>query len=360
VLAVTDAPDFAGAERYLLTLATVARDRGRAAVAVALPAGHPEVAAPFTAAGIEVLAVAGLRRRPATGPVRALRGLLRERPFTGLLVNLTDQGDNRAALAAAALTRSVPSVAVLHLWVPARPRWRRPAYAAALRAAGALVTPGDGTAADVRRLGLAPTVIRNGLSVPRLVSRAEARAELGLAADGVFIGGIGRLEPQKGWDLLADALPLLAARHPAARAVVVGDGPQRDELVRRGLLVPGGRPDAARLLRAFDVVAVPSRYESHALVPIEAALAGVACVLADIPGVRESASPVSRLVPPGDPAALAAGLAAVLDDPVAAEALARSAAPAAAHRHDPVRMVEATLDLLLRAGPGPAGPGSAR
>lgn len=339
VMLVSDALGVAGAERVL---ATVAASPAARFVAV-LPAANTGLADCLRHAGAEVLPIPHLDRRPRPTAVRALVAATRRHRPAGVLVNLTDQGDGQAALGAARLWRT-PTAVCLHLWVPGRPAWRAPLYRAALRGPWRVVTPGAGTAADLATIGVAATVVPNGLHPPALVERSEARRRLGLPGDAVVVGGIGRLTDQKGWDLLATAWAAIARRgSPGLRAAVIGEGPQRRELEAAGIDVLGEVADAACLLRAFDVIVVPSRFEAHALVPIEAALAGTPAVLADIAGIRESAGAGARLVPPGDPAALASAVCEVLADLAAWTATAAGAVTSATARHDPGRMVEALL-----------------
>ena len=117
---------------------------------------------------------------------------------------------------------------------------------------------------EARALGLAPPgrthVIVNGVdaaAIRALAGRAPlTRAGLGLRADALVVATVARFDPVKGLDVLLRALPLLAARVPAAQLLIVGDGPERERLHALAREVaPGGRvvfagavPDAARLL----------------------------------------------------------------------------------------------------------------
>jgi glycosyltransferase involved in cell wall biosynthesis len=147
---------------------------------------------------------------------------------------------------------------------------------------------------------------------------------LGVESASAVVGAVGRLVRQKGFDTLLAALPALLARRPGTQLAVVGEGPERESLARlaraRGVgeavVFAGFRPDAPRLLPAFDVLAVPSRREGAPLVTLEAMAAGVPVVASAIPGIDEQITDgvEGLLVPPDDPPALAAALARVLDD----------------------------------------------
>ncbi|WP_407691110.1 glycosyltransferase [Rubrobacter marinus] len=136
---------------------------------------------------------------------------------------------------------------------------------------------------------------------------------------------IARLQPEKGVASFLKAAASVAEELPAARFVVVGDGPMREELhalagrlgVRDRVLFLGFRPDAQALLGLLDVVAVPSVSEGTPLVVLEAMAAGVPVVASSVGGIPDQIRPGSEgiLVPPGDPRALGDGLLEVLRDP---------------------------------------------
>ncbi len=139
---------------------------------------------------------------------------------------------------------------------------------------------------------------------------------------------VGRLHPQKGYDTLIDALPLLGG----VTVAVAGDGPQADELRTRAPQVRwlGRREDVADLLVAADVVVLPSRWEARSLTAQEALRAGRPLVATAVGAVPELVRDGALLVPPGDPQALGAAVRSLLDDPAAAAVLgARGRAVAA-------------------------------
>lgn len=137
---------------------------------------------------------------------------------------------------------------------------------------------------------------------------------------GPTVGTIGRLDTQKGHDVLVRALPRL----PNVTAVVVGDGPERDALtnlaqelgVADRLVLTGWREDARDLLTTFDVFALPSRFEGFPLVVLEAMLASVPVVASDVGSVSEAIvdGETGVLVEAEDAEALAAAIAALVTD----------------------------------------------
>jgi glycosyltransferase involved in cell wall biosynthesis len=96
---------------------------------------------------------------------------------------------------------------------------------------------------------------------------------------------------------------------------------------------------AAEMGRAA-LFAHPSRYEPFGLAPLEAAHAGCALVLADLPELRELWDGAATFVPPGDAAGWASALGALIDDPDRRRASAEAAVARAAD-HGAAAMVAA-------------------
>lgn len=138
---------------------------------------------------------------------------------------------------------------------------------------------------------------------------------------------VGRLTPDKGIAVLADAFEKVAGAQPDARLLVAGAGPERERLER---LAARLGPDRVQLLGRLDetevsallasarVVVLPSlpsvRPEGSPLSAAEAALHGRPLVTSDDPGLEETVRLLGagRCVPAGDVAALADALAQVL------------------------------------------------
>ena len=163
----------------------------------------------------------------------------------------------------------------------------------------------------------------------------EVRAELGLGSDHFRLVTAARLHPQKGLDVLLDAVAVLRRRVPGVRCAVVGEGPleaslrrQVDELGLAGeVVLTGPRADVADLLAAADVVVIPSRWESGPLVLFEALALGrpvVSTPVGAAPALLAEGGDGcgGRLVAVDDPAALAEAVSEVVGDPVGAAAMA--------------------------------------
>jgi glycosyltransferase involved in cell wall biosynthesis len=159
---------------------------------------------------------------------------------------------------------------------------------------------------------------------------------------------VGRLHPQKGYDVLLDALPLLGD----VVVAVAGDGPLRQELEARAPQVRwlGSRDDVADLYAAADVVVLPSVWEARSLTAQEALRAGRPLVATDVGATAALVGDGAVLVPPGDAVALAGAVRRLLDDPAEAGAVAARGAAVAAgwpDEADTVAQVAAVYAELL-------------
>lgn len=174
-------------------------------------------------------------------------------------------------------------------------------------------------------------VVHHGSDQPAVPAdagtRAVARARLGLDVSAPVVGSVANFETKKDHDTLLRAMADLTAsgRYPGLRCVLVGFGPREAELRRRcaalaldgTVLFAGSRDDVPELLPAFDVFAHTPVHEGFGLAPLEAMAAGVPVVATAVDGIGEvlGDDPPGALVPPGDDAAVAKAVAALLDDP---------------------------------------------
>lgn len=209
----------------------------------------------------------------------------------------------------------VPTVFQPHAWsfdaitgpiATAALAWER----AAIRWTDRVICVSDDEAALGRERGVraATTVVPNVVDPgPAPGPRDEARVALGLD-EAPLVVCLGRLAHQKGQDRLLSAWPGVRRLVPEARLVLVGDGPLMAELaeVSRGLddvHLVGPTTDPRRWYDAADVVAVPSRWEGMALVPLEAQAAGRSVVATEATGLAESVPRGTGAIVPGDDAA---------------------------------------------------------
>jgi glycosyltransferase involved in cell wall biosynthesis len=245
--------------------------------------------------------------------LRAVRSL---RPDV-VHANLSSPWSCQYAIAAAALTRR-RIVAVYQLPVPAVSSRQRFSKGVTSLAVARHVGVGERTSREVEiLLGLplgSVATVHNG--VPDIQVDARARP-----CAGPIVGAVGRLEQQKGFDVLLRALRDV----DSATLVVVGDGSERQHLqaLARSLGVEGRvhwhgwSEDARSFLRSFDLLVVPSRFEGFPLVVLEAHLAETAVVATDVGSVAEAVldGETGLLVPPDDAEALTLAIRRLLGDP---------------------------------------------
>jgi glycosyltransferase involved in cell wall biosynthesis len=164
-------------------------------------------------------------------------------------------------------------------------------------------------------------MIPNGVTLAAPPPR-PLRSLVGMSTDAPLIGFVGRLVPQKAPDVFLAAWERIAREVPEAQAVMIGDGTLAP-IVRAAVEGSGGRlswipnlQDAAAHLGDLDVLCLASRFEGAPYVPMEALRAGVPVVVSDVVGNRDVIVPEESglLVPPDDPAALAAAVRRILDD----------------------------------------------
>jgi glycosyltransferase involved in cell wall biosynthesis len=153
------------------------------------------------------------------------------------------------------------------------------------------------------------------------------RADALIPDDAPLIGGAGRIDTWKGFDVLLDAFEVVRASTPDAHLVIAG-GPVTgkewlsEQLATRAATIPGAhwlgpRTDLADVLADLDCFVLASTHpEPYGLVAVEALASGVPVVMTDGGGPREIAAAAApgaaTLVPPADAAALAAAIAARL------------------------------------------------
>jgi len=148
----------------------------------------------------------------------------------------------------------------------------------------------------------------------------------GETLDGLTLLAVGRLDRQKGYDLLVRAFSRVAAKHPGWTLRVAGDGPLRDELAQlTGALSLDDRvvwmgqvADVAGLYAQSNAYVMSSSYEGFPNALCEAMAAGLACVSTDCPSgpadiIRDGEN--GLLVPCDDEHALAAALDRLMADP---------------------------------------------
>jgi glycosyltransferase involved in cell wall biosynthesis len=270
-----------------------------------------------------------------------LRALVRERR-----IDIVHSHEYKTDILAWLLTRCerVTALATVHGWTGHTSRERFLYYPLdrwALRFFPKLIAVSE----DIRQ-----TLVADGVSPDRVVrvlngidhrafvrdrSRADSiRASLALAADDVIVGSVGRLEPQKRFDLLIEAVARLRSTHPTLKLLIVGDGSLRQRLAsqieRLGLSgacrLLGHRTDVVDLHHAFDLFVQSSDYEGTPNAVLEAMAMETPVVATDVGGTGELVRDQidGLVVPAGDVSRLSQAIEEALGD--AATTAVRTAA----------------------------------
>jgi len=343
LVAYTDASRFGGAEQCLATVLALLDPDIRVTVLGTCGPIVAQVAEQRPGASSRVVpaVVRKWHLRPILAHIRTMRNL---RPDV-CHVNLRTPYACQYGLLATTLTPGVRTVAVEHLPLHTDSPFRRWLKKRTSSRLAAHVAVSDSTAraveADAGLEAGSISVIRNG--VP---AEPDGTAGERLAA-GPVVGSTGRIDSQKGFDLLVDALALL----PAVTAVIVGDGAERGALEQRAeragvgdrLIITGWTDRVATLLRGFDVFVLASRFEGLPLSVLEAMEAGLPVVATSVGGVSEAVADgeTGLLVPPEDPVSLAAGVRKLLADEELRRRLGRRGREVWAAEFDAARMAEA-------------------
>jgi glycosyltransferase involved in cell wall biosynthesis len=349
-----------GAENVVLRLARALRDRGDEPIVATLQPGWMTERA--EALGVPVWIAP---QRPGVDLLwvfRFARALRRSRVD---VLHSHEFAMNTFGGAAALLAR-IPAVSTIHgrNWVTGHPR-RGLAYRV-LRRAGIPIVPvsedlagflADGLGVPRARL----EVIHNGIPLPpeppageRAQVRADARVRLGVPRDLALVVAVGNLYPVKDHATLLRALALL----PGARVAIAGRGDQEEPLRRLAAELAladrvhllGLRDDVETVFAAGDVFVQPSLSEGLPLAVLEAMAHGLPVVASRVGGIPEAVvdGESGFLVPSGDPRALAAALARVLDAGDRGAALGAAARARAVAEFSVERMAERYRELYLR------------
>ena len=196
-----------------------------------------------------------------------------------------------------------------------RPVWRRLQQHLARRSTLVLQT-------EASRSAFPPSLRSRAIVIPNPVVPLGHRAQ----RDTRTIVAVGRLVPQKGFDLLLKAFAAIAGAHPDWSLVIWGEGPARDNLEqlrdRLGLagrvFLPGNSNCHGEWAASGSIFVLSSRYEGFPNVLVEAMSAGLAVVSFDCPWgpgdiIRHEQD--GLLIKPEDPACLARGLERLIADP---------------------------------------------
>jgi glycosyltransferase involved in cell wall biosynthesis len=324
LVAYSDATSFGGAEKALANLLEFLDGAFEVAVLAVDEAVGEAVRSVRPGAALHL--VPSPRNKWDAGPilshVRAIRSLRPDIFHANLWTSVRGQYGVFAAL----LAPGVRTVVVEHAPLPTRSSLQRLLKRAVSRRVAEHVAVGKQSARFVEEVvGLPPHSVRtiyNG--VPDVAVEPLPRR-----ADGPVIGSLGRLEPEKGYDVALRALRTL----PGATLVLVGDGSERTRLealarelgVAERVDFAGWSDEARRYLPGFDAFVLPTRSDAFPLAIVEAMLAGLPVVASRVGSISEAVldGETGFLVPPEDEEALAERVRCLLSSSGQARELGR-------------------------------------
>jgi glycosyltransferase involved in cell wall biosynthesis len=186
-------------------------------------------------------------------------------------------------------------------------------------------------------------VIPNGVDAARFAEASPADlVPFGIPRSARTLLFVGRLDFQKGPELLIEAADRVLTAHADAHVLLVGDGPLRARLAAQAqqtavadrIHFAGARSDVPMLMRASYALVLPSRWEGLPNVVLEAMSAGLPVVATAVEGTREvvKSGETGWLVPPDSVDALADALDRLLSHYEGVPAIARRAQDAVQER----------------------------
>jgi glycosyltransferase involved in cell wall biosynthesis len=356
-------PAAGGIRRHVSDLAAGLASRGLG-VEIAAP---PDFSLALPPGATVPLRPVPLSARPH--PLRDLQAARACAAFSRSLDLVHGHGLRGAWIGALAVTSSrKPLLFTAHNLAPAATGLSRLLLKSVIRRAARVICVSRSVAETLAPYGLTPeksVVIPNGVDpalFTRDVDRDEVLRQAGLslpAAEGweapLVVTAVGRLAPEKGFDLLVEAAALAAREADHIYFLLAGAGPEEARLheliARHGLaarfVLAGYAEDVPAILRASDIVAVPSRQEGQGLAALEAMAAGLPVVAARVGGLVETVQDGATgwLFEPGDPTALAAEILRLARDRRMRSQIGDAARSLVEEAYTLDRMIERTIQV---------------
>jgi len=204
------------------------------------------------------------------------------------------------------------------------------------------------------------TLIASGVAAhptpsPDAISREDLLALLQLPSDARLIGALGGISRRKQLRDVVWAEELLRVVRDDVHLLIIGDGPDRQDLMRyrdqvglrKRVHFLGHREDALDLLNHIEMLLLGSRHEGMSYPILEAMAAGLPVICSDIPGNRELVVPeeTGYLVPVGARAGLARYANILLDDTDLAKQLGEAGRARVTSQFSLARMIAAHSSL---------------
>lgn len=361
-----DSLHLGGSENQLVQMA-LRLDRARFKVTVGCLHAEGPLVEPLQKAGIEVVEFdpkGGVGSPSSLWPMLRLSSFLRRKRFD--VVHTFDLYSNLMGLPAAWLARvplRISSRRDLGSWWWYTPSRRR-VLRLILARSHVMVTNSEAARKYVVRENQYPLknirVVRNGIDIEHFASIGAERMQVlpGLSEGDKIVTMVANMNSErKGHAELVGAAGVVCTQVPEAKFVLVGDGRERAGLEQQvqetGLqgkvIFLGRRTDVPEILKCSDLCVLPSWAEGLPNVVMESVAVGKPVVATHVGGIPEIIEDgvSGLLVPPRDPAALAAAIIRLLEDPNLARGMARVALGTLRERFSFSRVIQELEDLYL-------------
>lgn len=351
ILQVCSVTTFGGGERHLADLSHALTDRGHEVYAAAVP-GSPLWTELSFLTGSRMLA---LSRRNYVKNLTGLAAFVRAHKIE--IVHAHAARDYHWGALAVRLASRSRLVLTRHALFPLR-RINKPL----LRSAGRVIAVSNAVAESLRRNGVIESakiaVVHNGIDTDRFAQRAARDAN-----SPFVIGTVGHLAPIKGFDVFIRAAALISRRRKDVRFVIIGEDKSPQMEHRRSLenliaelglneivSMPGWQDDMPAVLSSLTLFVSAARSEPFGLAIVEAMAAALPIVATSSEGALEiiENGQTGKMIPVGDPEALAHAINELLDNPPECSRLGRNAQLAARERYSLARMASDTERVYQR------------
>ncbi|MDP9169777.1 MAG: glycosyltransferase family 4 protein [Acidobacteriota bacterium] len=187
----------------------------------------------------------------------------------------------------------------------------------------------------------------------RAADVAALRQRLGIGPEENVVIALGRMSVEKAHCDLISAFHLLRRERQDIRLVLVGDGPERaalEKIAGDGVIFIGQTADVAPFFAIASVMALPSLTEGSPNVLLEAMACGVPSAATSVGGIPEIVSDgeSALLVPPREPAKMAAAISRLLTEPELARRITGTALDVIARRHSVEARTRALCELYAK------------
>jgi len=363
VLFLSPLTKLGGEELSVLSLARGLMSRGHE---VELATEGGDFLEEFIAAGLEVHLMAMNARRPGgiVATSRPLRRLLETRGFD--VIHSQEVFPTIIAELARRFPGRLPGALIYH-YRGVRPRMMPLVTRVLPPVVEHIVTNAEANRQAFLHRGVSPDKVRtiyNGVAFDEFDRATEdpaLRAELGVGPLDPVAGVVGRLHPVKGHRPFLEAARIVLDAVPRAWFLLVGDGPLRGELeaaahelgIQDRVRFLGFRRDVPQLIKAMDLLVLPSIEEAIGRVLVEAHASGRPAVASRVGGTSEVVEDgvTGYLVPPGDVSALAARMIDVLASPDRGRAMGAAGDARVRPIFGLDAMIDSTLEVYDRVAP---------